>query len=534
MSMKTESLLVAGLIAFLALPSAAASSDISEEQRREIQQRLDGNAAMLQLLGLLPEPAPSLVVTHPTLDWPLRTPTLHDPGYHSMWAFVDHDSSFPNALLDYACGNRTYDTAAGYNHRGSDFLLWPFAWLRLDQKAVEVVAAADGTILGKDDGHPDHSCVNDPALPWNAVYLQHADGSRTWYGHLQNGSLTAKPVGATVARGEYLGLVGSSGNTSAPHLHFEVYDSAGALNDPYLGACNGMNATSWWSSQRPYDDSAINRVATGFAAPVFPACPQHEVPNEASDYNPGDRAVFVTYYRDGRTGQIATSTLRQPDGTVFETWTDSASTAFNGAGYWFRTFASFAPTGPLGIWHYDVDYQGRTYSHNFRLSAATGSGRVPGEFVDEVPLLLAKSGTNVSLAWDASCVSTDTDYEVYEGTIGDWSSHTQRLCSTAGATTALIAPSAGSSYYLVVPTDSVHEGSYGWNARFVERPIGVSSCRPQVVGGSCPRCGDIKLESPEVCDHGILNGQNCQTQGYSGGQLACSPDCRSFDTSSCF
>jgi murein DD-endopeptidase MepM/ murein hydrolase activator NlpD len=515
-------------------PHVGKGPDITEEQRREIQDRLDRNAEVLRELGLLPEAPQSLVASHAILDWPLRAPKLYDPGYHAVWYFVDQNPGFPNSLLDYSCGNRTYDTAEGYNHQGTDFGVWPFAWLRQEEDKVEVVAAADGIILGKDDGHPDHSCVNDPSLPWNAVYLRHADGSRTWYGHLQNGSPTPKVPGSTVARGEYLGLMGSSGNSRAPHLHFEVYDSSGFLNDPYQGACNGMNATSWWSNQRPYSDSALNRVATGFGTPVFPPCPEPEDTNEAVDFNPGDRAVFLSYFRDLLAGQVSTSSIRRPDGTLFATWTDSATQPFDDAWYFYRLYASFAPSGPLGVWRYDVSFLGKTYSRRFRLAAVTGSGRVPGEFPDEVPLLLTRSASDIALAWDASCVSTDTDYEVYEGEIGSWSSHAPKLCSTGGSTTATITPAAGSSYYLVVPTDTAIEGSYGLNGTFAERPVGASSCHAQIVGGNCARCGDLLLQPPEVCDRNLLNGQTCQSLGFADGTLLCAPDCQSFDTSACF
>jgi hypothetical protein len=316
-----------------------------------------------------------------------------------------------------------------------------------------------------------------------------------------------------------------------------VYDSDGLLNDPYQGACNNFNATSWWANQRPYYDSGLNRVAAGFQNPVaFPPCPQHETSNEAADFNPGDRAVFIAYYRDQLAGQTATNTVRRPDGTVFSTWTDNPTASFFDATWWTHTFTTFAAAGPLGIWQYDVTYQGTTSSRKFRLTAATGSGRVPGELIDEAPVQVGKSGSNLSLTWAASCVPTDTDYEVYEGTIGSWTSHAPALCTTGGSTSATITPSAGSSYYLVVPADPVgnREGSYGWNGQNVERPLGLASCRAQAVGGSCPRCGDNKIESPEVCDRGLLGGHTCQTEGFTNGALACATDCRTFDISGCF
>src|SRR5215510_13083944 len=104
----------------------------------------------------------------------------------------------------------------------------------MDHDQVAAVAAADGIILAKDDGNYDRSCSLTGAA-WNAVYVQHADGSVAWYGHLKNGSLTTKAPGALVVQGEFLGIVGSSGNSTGPHLHFEVYDAANHLIDPWGG-----------------------------------------------------------------------------------------------------------------------------------------------------------------------------------------------------------------------------------------------------------------------------------------------------------
>lgn len=513
-------------------PSRSSGADLSDEQRAAIQAELARNVAALREQGILPQPSEAALATHATLIWPVRAPGLQDPDFHALWVFVDHNAVYPNAVLDYNCGNRTYDRADGYNHQGTDYGIWPFEWLRMEQSVVEVVAAAPGVIVGKADGNPDHECTN-PNLPWNAVYVQHADGSTTWYGHLKLGSVTTKAIGASVVAGERLGLVGSAGNSRVPHLHFEVYDSSGLLNDPYQGSCNNFNATSWWAVQAPYNDSGLNRLATGFAPPTFPPCPEVETPNETSDFNPTDRAQFVTYFRDQLAGQLSNNVVRRPDGTVFSTWTDNPTVAYQDATYWYRTFASFAPTGPLGVWRYDVTYQGKTYSRHFRVSAATGVGRVPGDLEDDPPLQLGKSGGDITMSWTASCVPTDTDYEVYEGTIGTWTSHAPKTCSTGGSTTATITPAAGSTYYLIVPTDTANEGSYGYTGAWAERPLGTSSCHTQVIGGSCPHCGDFRVEGTEVCDRTALNGHTCATEGFTGGELSCSPGCDAFDTTGC-
>jgi murein DD-endopeptidase MepM/ murein hydrolase activator NlpD len=207
-------------------------------------------------------------VVQPTLDWPLRlSAQASDPDYHGISNCVDRNPAYPNQILDYNCGARSDDTSGGHNHQGVDCFTWPFGWLKMSQKTVEIIAAVPGRIIYKADGNFDQSCGFNNN-PWNAVYLEHDDGSIAWYGHMKNGSLTTKVVGDRVARGEYLGAVGSSGNSSGPHLHMELYDAAGALADPHAGSCNAL-AKVWWKSQRRDADSAINQVTTGGAAASF-------------------------------------------------------------------------------------------------------------------------------------------------------------------------------------------------------------------------------------------------------------------------
>jgi hypothetical protein len=512
----------------------AESQCVTEEQRAAIWERLRENIAKLRAEGVIQDAPPAaLRATNPVLTWPLR-PAAHlkDEGYHCLLQFVDQNPSFPNFLLDYNCGTRTYDTSAGYNHSGVDYGNWPFEWLKMDQGDVEIVAAAPGFIIGKDDGFFDRSCVNN-SNDWNAVYVQHADGSIAWYGHMRNGSPTSKAVGAPVERGEYLGIVGSSGNSSAVHLHLEVYASGFVLNDPYQGACNSMNAASWWASQRPYYDSAVNRAATSFAAPNFPTCPNPEDPNEAVDFNFGDTLYFTAYYRDQLPSQTATYTVRRPDGSVYDTWTHHSAIFFVRRSWWWD-LPSFAPGGPAGIWRFEVAFEGKTYQHLFRLAAPTGSGRVPGQLLDDVaPLTASRAGSEITLDWNASCVSTDTDYEVYEGTLGSWYSHGSLLCSTGGSTAVTFTPGSGDTYYLVVPTNGSVEGSYGFDDAFAERPQGAPSCHPQQIGGNCPQCGDAVREDPEVCDRFDFGGETCQSQGFGSGNLICTGNCAAFDLSNC-
>jgi subtilase family protein len=112
------------------------------------------------------------------------------------------------------------------------------------------------------------------------------------------------------------------------------------------------------------------------------------------------------------------------------------------------------------------------------------AGRVP-ESGPGVPLTLGKSGDDLTLQWGASCVATDTDYEIYEGTIGDYTSHTKKLCTTGGSLGVTLTTDFGSHYYLVVPRNASFEGSYGHNSSGIERPAGVVTCSARMIG-ACP------------------------------------------------
>lgn len=232
---------------------------------------------------------------------------------------------------------------------------------------MRIIAAAAGTIVARSDGNFDRSCSMNNNN-WNAVYVQHSDGSVAWYGHMKNGSLTSKGIGASVAQGEYLGIVGSSGSSTEPHLHLEVYDANSNLIDPYAGSCNALNLQSAWASQRAYYDSAINKLIVGTTPPAFSTCPNAESPNENTAIRYGQPANFSTFYRDQLNSQQSQYRIVRPNGTVFASWTHNGPAAHYPSSWWYWNWSSFAPTGPSGTWRFEVVFNGQTYSKNFTVS----------------------------------------------------------------------------------------------------------------------------------------------------------------------
>ena len=315
---------------------------ITDEQRQRINVEIQRNLERLEREGRLEPARPEAV----PLAWPIQKAAgVTDFQVDAISNYVDHNLAFPNQVRDWNCGARTYDSNTGYNHPGIDIYTWPFTWKKVDDNAVEIIAAAPGTIIFKSDGNFDRSCSLN-SNDWNAVYIRHSDNSIAWYGHMKNGSQTTKAVGQTVALGEKLGIVGSSGNSTGPHLHFEVRNAVGQTQDPFQGPCNTMNTTGWWTAQEPYRNSRINALMTQSGPPIFPACPITETTNQKSTFQPGETIYVVAYFRDPVSGLQSQYSLIAPDGSTYQNWSYTAPITANSSGQaWTWTLPLNAPQG---------------------------------------------------------------------------------------------------------------------------------------------------------------------------------------------
>jgi len=342
---------------------------LSDEERQITKSRIKKTIKDMRRDGLFDRVfSPSARMAPPPLQWPLRQANgFNDPGYYAISNYVDLDPTVNN-VLDYNGLNQTYD-----GHNGIDIRVWPYWWKKMADSHVEVVAAADGIIVLKQDGFADNNCTCSGS--WNAVFLAHADGSVTWYGHLKQNSTTAKDSGDVVVVGEYLGIVGSSGCSTNPHLHLECYDENGNLVEPFAGPSNTTITSSWWASQLPYYDSGINKISTHSTAPTTPACPGLEVPNEKNYFDPGDPVTFSISIRHSITSDSAKLEVFEPNGTqsnILDLTYIRAGTFFlrSAQPFWNATFANNAP---LGKWRFKVTYYSQSYgitvtNHDFWLA----------------------------------------------------------------------------------------------------------------------------------------------------------------------
>lgn len=308
------------------------------------------------------------VTPHPEFIWPVQAKQgFNDYGFYTVQFLVDQNQNFPNQLQDYNCGSRTYD-GGGFNHAGTDIILWPYAWRRMDEQVMEIVAAAPGVIISKFDGYFDRKCANNGQGVANGVHIRHSDGSIAWYWHFKSGSLTPKVVGDSVVAGEFLGTAGSSGSSDWPHLHFQVMDSLGNLIDPWDGSCNALNGgDSWWQSQQTYNVPSVNRICTKTSAYEYYNCPNPEVTNERDTFYLGDTLAIWLYVRDLVNASSVQINLVNPSGGVPITfnWTSPWATSPTSYLAWYYVVD---PWWVQGNWTFEAVYNGVTYSHPFYMT----------------------------------------------------------------------------------------------------------------------------------------------------------------------
>jgi murein DD-endopeptidase MepM/ murein hydrolase activator NlpD len=267
------------------------------------------------------------------LNWPLKAAEgFTNCGFYAISVYVDQNNA-SGAIKDYNCGTNTYD-----GHQGTDIFIRPFAFYKMDHDQVEIIAAADGILINKGDGNFDKNCASN-SLPANYVIIQHADGSYALCWHMKEFPVTQKSTGQSVVDGEYLGIAGSSGCSTGPHLHFELRTGSASNTyiDPYSGPCNMLNPSSWWASQKPYREPSILKASTNSTDVVLPPSLQTEIPNEyisfpVSFQGPGPppgTAKFYMFTRNETLGLTADLSILNPDGTSFDSWTYNSKGNYN-------------------------------------------------------------------------------------------------------------------------------------------------------------------------------------------------------------
>lgn len=150
-------------------------------------------------------------------------------------------------------------------------------------QGTDAIAVADGRVVAVKDSIPENvPGANSRAVPitletvgGNHVIIDIGGGYFAFYAHLQPGSLRVR-LGDRVKRGQVVGLVGNSGNSTEPHLHFHVSDSPSPLGSegvPYRidsfvlsGRCTTFGA----GCNRASEGTRRSEIPPGNAVVTFP------------------------------------------------------------------------------------------------------------------------------------------------------------------------------------------------------------------------------------------------------------------------
>jgi murein DD-endopeptidase MepM/ murein hydrolase activator NlpD len=165
---------------------------------------------------------PVTVTTQTFADWVITS-------------YVDLDPNF-GAVKDYTNGPFAIDGSTGV-----DITIPTFN--AQDRGINRVLAAASGAVELISDGAADRQDAGSTDAP-NSILINHGNGWKTQYIGLALNSLTVK-VGDAVAQGQTIGLVGSSGNSFAPHLTFIVTHNGVPVE-------TNLDAVNYWRTPLAY------------------------------------------------------------------------------------------------------------------------------------------------------------------------------------------------------------------------------------------------------------------------------------------
>jgi len=317
--------------------------------------------------------------------------------------FVDLDPG--QGFRDWDCTGHTYD-----GHRGHDIDILSF---QEQDIGTPVFAALDGRVCQLNDGEFDKVTTPAGALG-NYVAICHGNITGYWttYWHLKKGSVSVS-LNQQVVAGQQIGMTGSSGQSTGPHLHFETVFNQ-IVHEPSSGPCRP--GTSTWNNQIPIRRELYVRDFS-FSTEAYDKFlpPPHDDAPRVGTFVAGNRTI---YYRLMLGNQQANTTWRvrfvRPDGSVAR----DSSGAFPSNGNFFRRngwwFGSTLDLNQNGNWRLIFDIDDQTIVNapfNVVASAEQIINRPPNRVTASFDPPSPQAGQVVSCRLENSQINEDPDYE---------------------------------------------------------------------------------------------------------------------------
>jgi murein DD-endopeptidase MepM/ murein hydrolase activator NlpD len=233
---------------------------------------------------------------------------------------------------------RTYD-----GHRGIDVDIPSFR--EMDDNSAVVRAASGGEVVALEQAQPDRNQTSSSPTGWNFVQIEAENGFQIFYGHLKRDSVRVN-VGDIVAPGDALGIAGSSGNSTQPHLHLEVVDCTGRAVDSHLFGL--------WASPVAYTpSSAVMDVMLRQGAFTDKSQIINPVPNIRSIRVGSTLGIGLSATTRG--GDVFDLKLIRPDGSnIAWTWTNAGNARTQHGFLWWPQVID----NVVGTWTFEVRVNG--------------------------------------------------------------------------------------------------------------------------------------------------------------------------------
>ncbi len=236
---------------------------------------------------------------------------------------------------DYTGGIKSRD-----GHRGTDIALTSDTAMA---DGAAVLAAAPGRVEATRDGVPDRPYTDALAEELkgkecgNAVRISHDNGLQTLYCHMEQGSVRVK-TGDLVARGDFLGYVGMSGQSNYPHVHISVLKDGKPI-DPFAPDAEAAAAgETLWLDPMPYTPSGM--FTAGFAAAVPSFEDVQSGAARITETTPDSPLVLYSHFFEARDGDVLRLAAAGPEGAIFGTMIRIDDAKRN----MFRAFGRKAPS----------------------------------------------------------------------------------------------------------------------------------------------------------------------------------------------
>ncbi|MEU4380135.1 peptidoglycan DD-metalloendopeptidase family protein [Micromonospora echinofusca] len=192
-------------------------------------------------------------------------------------------------------------------------------WDVANSQGTPIYATADGTVRDvKTNSYPGDTTSGPLAgRTGNSVHINHADSYFSYYGHLHRVLVSA---GQRISCGQLIGLMGNTGNSTGPHLHFEIHRPRLTSLDPRVFLANRGITLGSTAPVGSTGYPSVSQGASGWVPRVIQYLVRARGISVVVDgiYGPGCTASVRSFqssrglYADGMVGPITWTALVLP------------------------------------------------------------------------------------------------------------------------------------------------------------------------------------------------------------------------------